>query len=166
LSTSRDALIGRQGLEQDRGCVHLAAAPARTDLEQLRPRDTQEQDGGLAGPVSEVFDQIEERRLAPMDVVEDEDDRALTSELLEELPHGPERVLGRARLGPTEQAGDEPGRSLRLVRAGEDGLELGPGDSRRVGVEDRRGPVDHLGQREERDPVPVGEASATENRRA
>ena len=108
LSTSWDASSPVRGPEQDRGRVHLAAAPARPNLEQLGARDAQEQDrGDVARPVREMFDQIEERRLRPMDVVEDHHDRSLVRQVLEELPDGPERVLRRAGLSPPEEPGDQ-----------------------------------------------------------
>ena len=63
-------IVAGQRLKQDRGRVHLAAAPTGADLEELGPRDAQHQDRGIPRPVREVFDQVEERRLSPVDIVE------------------------------------------------------------------------------------------------
>ena len=43
----------------------------RTMLEQLRPCQAEKQDRSVAAQLCDVLDQVEERRLAPMDVVED-----------------------------------------------------------------------------------------------
>ena len=69
------AFVIGERLEQDRRRVQLAAAPARADVEQLRAGEADEQDRGASSPVGDVLDEIEERRLAPVDVVEDEHER-------------------------------------------------------------------------------------------
>ena len=70
-------LVTGEGLEKDRGGVHLAATPAGADVEQLGTSDTDQQDGGVARPVGEMLDQVQHRGLGPVDVVEDDDDRAV-----------------------------------------------------------------------------------------
>ncbi len=70
---SADQLVGLgvgQRLQRD-GAVRLAGAPARSRVEQLGPRETEEQDRRVARPVDEVLEQVEERRLRPVDVVDD-----------------------------------------------------------------------------------------------
>ena len=65
-------------------------------------------------PVGEVLDQLEQRLLGPVDVLEDEDDRLRLGELLDERAGGPGDLLRRAvaleRLeharGEAEQVGD------------------------------------------------------------
>ena len=52
------------------GRVQLAAAPAGAQLEQLGPRQTEDEQRRVARPVGDVLDQVEERRLGPLQVVE------------------------------------------------------------------------------------------------
>ncbi len=67
--SSSVSLLG-QRLEQHGGRVQLAAAPRRPKLEQLRSRAAQHEQRRIARPVGDVLDQIEERRLGPLQVVE------------------------------------------------------------------------------------------------
>src|SRR5207244_7399547 len=60
-------------LEQDRRRVVLATAPTRTCVQEVRPRDAQEEDGCITAPVGDVVDEVEKRRLCPVQVVENED---------------------------------------------------------------------------------------------
>ena len=53
-----------------------AAAPRRPCVEQLRPRERQEQDGKIVQARGQELDQVEERRVRPVDVLEDERRRA------------------------------------------------------------------------------------------
>ena len=53
-------------------------------VEQLRPREAEQQDRRAAREVGDVVDQVEERRLAPVDVVEDDDERPLAGGVLEQ----------------------------------------------------------------------------------
>ena len=60
--------------------VTSSAAPppqAGRSSQQLRPREAEEQDRRVARPVGEVLEQVEERRLGPVDVVDDERERPL-----------------------------------------------------------------------------------------
>ncbi len=58
------ALVRRERLEQHRGRVELAAAPARPSVEQVGPGEAEEEDRGVAGEVGDVLDEVEQRRLA------------------------------------------------------------------------------------------------------
>ena len=59
--------------------------------DEARRRD--DQDRRLAGGhVEEVLEQVEERRLGVVDVVDDDDDRPVRRERLEELAHAPEHL--------------------------------------------------------------------------
>jgi hypothetical protein len=82
-------LVFGQGLERDR-----LSAPAGALLHELRPCEAQKQHRRVARPVDEVLDQIEQRRLRPVDVLDDENERLLTGAPLERLPHRPEDLLG------------------------------------------------------------------------
>ena len=77
-SLARDRLVDQlvrllvgERLEQHGRRVELAAAPGRPAVEQLGPGHAEEQDRRVAREVGDVLDQVEERRLAPVDVVED-----------------------------------------------------------------------------------------------
>ena len=72
----------------------LAAAPRRPKLEQVRPRDAEDEQRRIARPVGDVLDQVEERRLGPLEVVEVDDERTLAGGRLEEPPHRERDVLG------------------------------------------------------------------------
>jgi hypothetical protein len=67
-----------------------------------------------------VLDQVEERRLAPLDVVEDHDERAVECRVLEHLPHRP-GDLGRRRdrLPLAEESGDRPPDGVVVRQFGE-----------------------------------------------
>ena len=81
-------------LEQDRRRVELAAGPARPAVEELRAGEADDQDRCVAYPVGEVLDEVEQRRLGPVHVLEREDERELAGERLDELAHRPEHLLG------------------------------------------------------------------------
>src|SRR5436190_13448649 len=95
------AVAVAQRFEQDRGRVELAAAPAPTFVEQLGAPDTEKQRRGIAREVRDVLDEIEKRGLAPVDVVENDDERLSPRDRLEKLPQCPKGVLVPA--GPTER---------------------------------------------------------------
>ena len=92
----------RERLEEDRRRVHLAAAPARTDVEQLGPGHAQEED--RPRPVREVLDEIEEGRFAPVDVVEDHHEWLMGGQELEKPADGSEAFLDAS--GRFRQADD------------------------------------------------------------
>ena len=71
-------------LEADRGRVRLSSAPLRPRLEQLGAGDAHEENGRIADPVGDVVDEVEEGRLSPVDVVEDENERPTSCERLDE----------------------------------------------------------------------------------
>ena len=152
-------------LQQDRARVHLPARPPRADLEKLRARHAEEQERGVARPVGEVLDQVEEGRLGPVDVVEHHGHRPVAREVLEELADAPERLLGRDGLAPREEAGDQRHDPVGIVGAGRDPRELRAGDADVVGSLHAGRLLHHLGQRVERDALPVGQAPAPEEDR-
>ena len=94
----------RQRLEQDRRGVRLAAAPHGPCVEQLRARDAEQEDRPVARPVRDVLDDVEERLLRPLEIVEDDDERLLRGGALEqaaerELRLGRRRAEDRVRVG-------------------------------------------------------------------
>src|SRR5581483_71061 len=86
------ALGAAERLELDRRRAHASAAPAGMDVEELCARKA-EQEQRRAHPVGEMLDQLEERLLGPVDVLECEDDRLRLGELLHERTGGPGDLL-------------------------------------------------------------------------
>ena len=106
------ALGRRQRLELDRGRPQPPAAPARPHVEQLGACEADEQERRRAHPGGEVLDQLEERLLGPVDVLEHEHERLRLRELLGPLAHGPRDLL----LAPL--AADRLEHARRRARAG------------------------------------------------
>ena len=78
--------------------------PPGPPVEQLRPRQAQEQNRRAGRQQREMLDQIDERLLAPLEVVEDDDEWDVQRRLLEQLPVGPGDLLrARRRLRAAEQ---------------------------------------------------------------
>ena len=85
-------------LEQQGRRIQLPARPPGSDIEQLGPGDAEQEDGSAARPVAYVLDEIEQRRLRPVQVVEDEHERARSSA----------NRSSNARVASCVSAGDEP----------------------------------------------------------
>ena len=81
------ALGFRERLEQNRGGVELSPRPAVPHVEKLRPCDADQEHGSVTNPICHVLDQVEEGGLAPMNVVEDDQERASPRNRLEQDPH-------------------------------------------------------------------------------
>ena len=96
LSISDCALVVPERLEQERGRVELAAAPVRSSVEKLGPRDAEEEDRRVAREVGDVLDEVDELGLGPLQVVDHGDLRPIDCALLEQLPERDSR-LGRSR---------------------------------------------------------------------
>ena len=120
--------------------------PGGAALGELRPRHAIHQDRCARGQERDVLDQVEERLLAPLDVVEHDHQRLLCRGVLQRLAERPCDLLRRRR-------------RLRLAQQRADrhrcGLVCGP----HVEL------LQHLDHRPVRDPLPVREASATDDRR-
>ena len=132
----RPALLATERFEQDRRRVQLPAGPSRVIVEQLGARHAREQDRGVPSEVGDVLDELQERRLGPLEVVDHEDDGPIDGETLEQRPERPERLLRRASRSrrcrsPARPAPRSPRR--RSPDPDERG-ELGPGGLGRVGL--------------------------------
>ena len=125
------------------GSSRTAHWPGGAALEQLRAGDADEQQRGAAGEQHDMLDQVEERLLAPLNVVEDKDERGLLLEQLAERPGDLLRRRPRLRL-PQERADRRRGGRIR---------------GRRVEL------LQHLHDRPVGDPRPVGQAAAADDRR-
>ena len=161
----RARLVAGERFEQDRGRVHLAAAPAGADLEQLGSGDTDEQQFCVARPIRQVLDQIQQERLRPMDVVEHHDERPLSSQMLEQLSHAPRRVLGGRGLRPAEQAAHEARDAVAVFGVTQHSGERGERRCGVVGLAAAGRLPDDLAERVVRDPLSVGEAPAAQHGR-
>jgi hypothetical protein len=80
--------------------------PFRAAREKVGASDAEEQDGRAGREQRDVLDQIEERLLGPMEVVEEADKRCL---LLEQLAEGPSDLLSRGPLIGLAEQGAEGG---------------------------------------------------------
>ena len=69
--------------------------PGGAALGQFRPRHAEQQDRGARGQERDVLDQVEERLLAPLDIVEDDHERPLRRGLLQRLAERPGDLLRR-----------------------------------------------------------------------
>ena len=152
---------GAQRLELDRGRAHAAAAPAGADVEQLGPREADEQQRRLAHPGGEVLDQLEQRLLGPVDVLEDEHERLLAARAARPTrarprrsPAGcarPRRPRARRRRG---RAGRRPPRPRSRSRS----FSIATSSGSSSAIPAAR--LDHLGERPVRDALAVREAAA------
>ena len=134
-------LLGRERLEQHARGVELAAAPAGHPVEQLGSGEAEEQDRRVPAQVGDLLDEVEERGLAPMEIVQEDDQRSFDRPRLEQLAHA---------------EGDLVGRRLPVAEQGVDG-----GIVRRLGAEELlddldRGPVGN--------PLAVGQAASADDR--
>ena len=132
-------LLRGQGVEQDAIGVGPSFEERRPVFEELLARKADDCDR-TRPLVHEVLDELEEGRLRPVDVVEDEDKRPLTRARFAELAEEPGQ-LGRRR------------RRLGVER-GED----------RVALRALCRLLESLAERPVRDAVPVGEAATPERR--
>ncbi len=97
-----------------------------------------------------VLEQIEEDVLAPLDVVEDGDERPLGRDRLEQLAERPRDLVRRGRAARL--------RGAHVERLGRNGIELEPRPLRLELLQ-------HLHDRPVGDPLPVREAAAADDRR-
>ena len=89
--------------------MRLLLRPVRPRLEQLVACEADQQDRHALDPAGQVLDQVQQRRLGPVDVVEDDDQRPLRGERLEQLPDGPEDLLRRSAAAEPDRGGDAVG---------------------------------------------------------
>ena len=82
-------------LEFEHRAVALRRGPCRARLEQLGTREADDQDRGSAGQRGNVVDQVEQRRLGPVNVLDDQDQWTVDGEPLEQPAHRPRRLLDR-----------------------------------------------------------------------
>jgi hypothetical protein len=151
-------LLVRESLEQHRGRADLPPAPRGALLQELGAREAEEQDRDVAGEVDDGLDEVEEGGLRPLKVVEDEQQGEIEGERLEQLADRPERLVARGLgVGAPDSRGDPRRNDLRVRVVGKQ-----RGD--RFGRRGPRGLLHDLGERPERDALPVGEAATGQDR--
>ena len=134
------------------GSSTIVGALTRALVQQLRPRETEEQQRRVTRERCDALDQIEERRLGPVDVVEDYDERPPPRERLEQAARGPcdlVRAAGGGRLEPFRDCG-------RIRLAGQRGFDAG---ARRIS----EAALHELRERPECDPLAVRQAAASDD---
>ena len=92
--------------ERERRRVQLAAAPARSPLEELRPGRRDDEERHVGHPVDELVDEVEQALVGPVEVLDDEDERPLVRHRLEEAP--PRRECFAAPVAAELALGREP----------------------------------------------------------
>ena len=112
-----------------------------------------------------MVDQLQECRLGPVDVLEDDDERAFSSELLEQLADTPKELLDRERGEREPDRRGDPVSHLRAARMRER-CELRASFFCAVALGDRGRVSDHLDQRPEGDAVAVRQAASAQDKRS
>src|SRR5207247_6598940 len=77
-------LVGGERSERDRRRVPLTAPPAGTLVEESLSRGTDEQQRDLRGPVGDVLDEVEQRRIRPVQVFHGNNQRRALGHSFEE----------------------------------------------------------------------------------
>ena len=127
-------LARRERLEREGGLADHAAPPRATGLEELESREREEHHPRVSHVRDEVVDQIQERRVGPVHVLEDDEDRVSLGEVLDEHPRGELEVddlVGRFVEPEAEDHAEVPRGFLRFgfgVEGGDGGRKLGAGD--------------------------------------
>ena len=148
-------------LEEDRGRVELSAAPGRPNLEELWSRQAQQQDRSSSRPLGQLLDEVVEGLLAPVHIVEDDDQRHVGGDRLEQAADGVEALVD-SDLGVAEA--DQLPDSLSDERSVFVVQELGEARFGVIGsirVVQVRQLLDHLEQWPERDAFAVRETPAS-----
>ena len=92
-------ILRRQRFERHDLRAGARCGPARPPVEQLRPRQAEHEHGRALDAAVQVVEQVEEGRLAAVDVLEDEQQRALRRKHFDEPPSAPEQLVDGAPLG-------------------------------------------------------------------
>ena len=125
--------------------------PARVLFAELGAREADQEHGRVRRPACEVLQQVEERRLCPVDVLHADDERPPARDRLQRPAHGPERLLcGARRAAGRDRRADPLQDERRVVLA----LERARKRCKPAGF------ADDLAEREERDAVAVRQAAA------
>jgi hypothetical protein len=160
-------VVVRERRQRDGRGVSSAAAPRRVELEELWTRGAEDDERHGRSPRDQMLDELEQRRVCPVEVLDNEDEGSLRRHGLEKGAPGGERLVairGSFALGgsnePRELAFDP--RALRS--AGEERLdrcgELVARRRRVVGLEDAGVCLDDLAERPQRDAFAIRQAAS------
>ena len=174
------ALCAAQWVERQRAEAPTPSAPVRARVEQLGARRAEEEEPAVE-PLGELVEDVEHRRVGPVQVLHHGDDWGAhchrdeqrpprIHQLAVELPRV-ERCEGVARRPQPQRRGQ--GRraarrfagQLRLDADLDERCDLRGGFVGRVRLEHARFGLQHLAQRPQGDPVPGGEAAPDEHLR-
>ena len=156
----------REGDEADRGGLGVARSPGGPGLEEVWPGEAQEEDRRTGAPPAQVLNEVEERGLAPVDVLEHNCQRPPFSQGLEEPTHRPERLLrGGHRVGQAQDRGEPLSDGASVLLRVEEWGDLRDGLLRGVLLGDAGGLPDNFRHGPVRDAVPVRETPALEHGR-
>ena len=139
--------------------VARARGPLRQALDELVAGRADEEERRVLGRVHDVLDEVEEGRLRPVDVLEEDDERPWSRERLEQPAGAPGELLARElRRHEADRRRDA------LLRVGVPGerRQLLERHLRRVALEDPSRLPHRLGERPEGDAVAVGQAATAE----
>ncbi len=75
-------------------------------------------------PLHEVLEKVEEQRLGPLDVVDDDHCRPVVDGQLHQTAGRPQRLLGRPRLGGPDEAGKEGDEPFRIADLADERAEM------------------------------------------
>ena len=91
-------VVVAERLEDDERRTCAWRRPGGPHVEEVGARGAEDEDRRVARRGGDVLDEVEERRIGPVDVVDDEHERPHGGERLEEPAERPGRLVGRAAL--------------------------------------------------------------------
>ena len=148
-------LVVRQRLERNEDRVRPRRGPRWPDVEQVRPREAEQEDRGASREADHVLEQVEQCGLGPVNVIQHDHERLLATDCFEQLPERPGDFLGRSALVRRAHRDSEALRDrLGVVLVRNESCE------RAFGVGDL---VDDLRERGVSDRLAVGEAPADDD---
>ena len=86
-------LIARERRKRERQRIRLATSPGRAAREQFRSGSADDEQGDTGSPVGQMVDEVEEAFVGPVEVLEDEDERALVGDPLEKATPRRKRLI-------------------------------------------------------------------------
>ena len=153
-------------LEADGHHVALAGSPGGMVLEELGPCGAHEQQGRAARRLGKGADELDQRRLGPVEILEHDDRGALLGECRHIAGPGgePLHLVGAGLQLGTHQRGEPAGDPVPLLGVGHQDVQGDPQlahrGSRRIRLQDPRLGLDDLGERPEGDALAVCETSS------
>ena len=118
-------VVVAERLEHDERRARARRRPGRPHVEEVGARGAEDEDRRVARRRGHVLDQVEQRRVGPVEVVDDEHERPRRGERLEEPPERPGGLVGRAAaVALADRAGDEPGREVAVPVVREELVEV------------------------------------------